>query len=77
MSQPQDLEKTDRAADAILAELSDEEIRCAQKTMAALLRGVNDQRFKFRPELTQSVLVCSLVLGRHASRRVLRSFPAR
>ena len=68
-SEPFDLQQTDQATDQILKELSAEEIRGAQNVMAQLLRGVREQRFKLRPELVHSVLVCALLLSRHACRR--------
>ena len=68
-SQPFDLQQTDRATDEILKELSPQEIRGAQNVMAQLLRGAQEQRFQLRPELVHSVLVCALLLSRHACRR--------
>lgn len=67
----------DRIVDEILGELTEEEIRNAGKVMSALLRGVQEDRIKPRPELLHSILVCSLLLNRHSCRRLLKSLPAR
>lgn len=67
----EDLDQTDRAADQILAELSECEIRAAQRVMNRLLLGVQENRFRLRSELVHSILVCSLLLARHSCRRLL------